>query len=78
MATAGFPHPVEPVGTPVDSIAVKVSASYNVWSPTDWQALSKNERFNLIRSKRVVFLSDGLSVPVREALVWLSQNVEEA
>lgn len=59
--------------TGVDSIAVQMSAGYNVLNPMQWQLLSEAERFDLIKAKRVVFLCDGESVPVRDALQWLAK-----
>ena len=59
----------------VDSIAVKMAAGYNMMRPLEWQALAQQERFDLVKAHRVVFLCEGQSVPVREALAWLSAHV---
>ena len=61
--------------TAIDSVAIKMAAGYNVMRPSDWQALASAERFDLIKAQRVVFLSQGESVPVRAALEWLAAYV---
>ena len=63
--------------SPIDSIAVKMAAGYNLMHPQAWQAMSRQERFDLVKAQRVVFLSNDVSVSARAALRWLAANVRE-
>ena len=78
MASADFVHEhvgsPSPSGRPIDSVAIKMAAGYNVMTPQDWQGLPADERFALVKAHRAVFLSDGISVATRDALAWLGAN----
>lgn len=74
MASADFAARVQAGLAPIDAIAVKMVAGYNNLTPHAWQAMSKDQRFELVKAKRVVFMSNGVSVPAREALTWLAAN----
>lgn len=58
----------------VDNVAIKMAAGYNVIKPDAWQALPKAERFELVKAHRVVFMCQGKSVPVRDALAYLGSH----
>ncbi len=74
MAAAEF-EPAQPeISAPIDTIAIKMPAGYNMMPPDEWQALHEEQRFNLIKAKRVAFLSAGVSIPVRPALRWLADH----
>lgn len=78
MASADFAAQIRAGLQPIDSIAIKMAAGYNVLTPKAWQALEKDERFELVKAKRAVFMSNGVSVPAREALSWLGDQLWEA
>jgi hypothetical protein len=63
---------------PIDSVAVKMAAGYNVISAAQWQALPSSHRFELVKAQRSIFMSRERAVPAREALRWLAANVRVA
>lgn len=73
---AAHEHSFEPVSSlsPIDAVAIKMPAGYNMMPPAEWQRLQKEQRFALIKAQRVAFLSNGVSIPVRQALQWLSEH----
>lgn len=74
-----FAHDVPGESTlraPIDNISIKMSAGYNVISAIEWQHLGEDDRFDLIKARRVTFLAGGVSVPTRVALVWLAANID--
>lgn len=58
----------------IDHIAIKKAAGYNMVRPAEWDTLSREEQFELIKAKRVIFLCGERAIPTREALQWLAQD----
>lgn len=85
MSSAEFAHQLgqgsapspELESPPIDSVAIKMAAGYNVMTPRAWQDRAAKERFKLVKARRVVFMSNGVSVPPRAALRWLSEHLGE-
>ncbi len=65
------PQIIPAQGMPVDAIAVRQRAGFNLVSVPEWQALPADERKDAILDNRVIFLHREEPVPVRAALTWL-------
>lgn len=52
----------------IDQIAIRKLGGFNFLEPSQWTALSRDDRMRLIKSGVVTFLSQGTEVPLREAL----------
>ncbi len=75
MASAEFVARLPSNTPPIESVAIKMSAGYNVVSSLEWQAMAADERFELVKAQRAIFMSNETAVPAREALRWLADNM---
>ncbi len=72
VAEAQAPPP--PEGMPVDAVALKQRAGFNLYSVAEWQSMPTQERKEAILDKRVIFLHQEEWVPTRAALLWLKHT----
>ncbi len=66
--------PAPPEGSPVDAVALKQRAGFNLCSVAEWQAMPSQERKDAILDNRVIFLHQEEWVPTRAALLWLKHT----
>lgn len=58
----------------IDQVAVRRRGGFALLTIHEWSALDREERLQLLEEDRVEFLEDGMTVPVREALVSIREQ----